>query len=146
MSVRPVEVTYDEGIAALRDPATAYIPAMMIFCVCVEAQERMTRDDDKIRVVGVGRVEESPLQRFAGWFHQDWALLFPDFFEGTRMYVSQLSPMERSQLRAELMMFLEREGAKEESEIRNAWFQLGAQAWQPNLEIVESLRKFTQMM
>ena len=35
------------------------------------------------------------LEKFAAWFHQDWALIYSDFEEGADMYIRSLTPDQK---------------------------------------------------
>jgi hypothetical protein len=97
-------------------------------------------------VIGVGSHDRSELEQFAAWFHQDWDVMYPDFYEGARAYLADLSPARRGELREELEEFLGRHRHATPREMLEAWFGLGARAWQPGLDISTTLRDFLQMM
>jgi len=90
--------------------------------------------------------ERSELQEFAMSFHQDWDLVFPDFLEGAAMLLKGLSPERRALLRSQFDQFLrENENASSE-ELKKKWFGLGAEAWQPGLEVRSGLREMLVLM
>lgn len=84
----------------------------------------------RISVVKDGAIaRQSPLQRFAAWFHQDFFVLFPDVASGGQAYLNQLDDAEREAVRAELQQLLAQYPGKSEAGLRNAWLRLGAEAW-----------------
>lgn len=100
--------------------------------------------EDEIRIVATP--PRSELQKFAGWFHQDYTLFFTDFHEGARMYLADL-PLERKPvLRRELLAHLETHSGASQEEMLKLWWRLGAGAWPPDLDMKKALREFTEMM
>ena len=88
--------------------------------------------------------EQSELEAFACWFHQDWRLVFSNFQSGAEMYIDSL-PSERSKILAtELRHFLSDNANSADSDLRQAWFSLGAEAWQRDLKIKDALRAFLE--
>lgn len=86
--------------------------------------------------------EKSELQKFASWFHQDWKIVYPDFISGAKMYFSNL-PSDRAEiLSQEIIKFLNNHKKDSLSEVREAWISLGAQAWQNDLNIIQTLNDF----
>src|SRR5438045_3617272 len=49
----------------------------------------------------------SELQQLAEWFHQDWKLVFPDFYAGLDLYLDNLPAERRAILGRELCQFVE---------------------------------------
>lgn len=125
-------------------------PFAIFFCATVaqqsiyaESHEDMTMAKIPHNVVKTSEVR-SELSRFAVWFHQDWKLLFPDFFSGYQMYVANLSQDRQAALRAELENFLNQNAGMPEQDLKRAWLALGAQAWQANLDVRSTLKKFCE--
>lgn len=86
------------------------------------------------------------LQKFALQFHQDWDLVFPDFLQGTAMYLQRIPPTRRMQLKIELGQFMMENENASAADLRSRWVKLGAEAWQPNLDIREGLGEILAMM
>ena len=83
------------------------------------------------------------------WFHQDWKLVFPDFFAGTTLYLRNLSGDEqtrRRDLALQLRVFLQAHATAAPGELKQRWLELGAQGWQSTLEIREPLQRFLTMI
>lgn len=94
----------------------------------------------------VASIEKSELQKFASWFHQDWKIVFPDFIYGAKMYFSNL-PSDRAEiLSQEIIKFLNKHKKASSSEVRKAWISLGAQAWQADLDIIQTLNEFLNLL
>jgi hypothetical protein len=90
--------------------------------------------------------EPSELQEFASWFHQDWKLLFPEFYAGVRPYLRNM-PLERKcVLASELRDFIEKNSAVSPEELKQKWLDLGAQGWQASLDIHNALKDFLRMI
>ena len=96
--------------------------------------------------VVIAKESKTELQQFASWFHQDWKLMFKDFHEGARIYISTLSPERRQALRRELGDFIEASRTKSPEEIKQLWLKLGAEGWQQNLDIRQTLAEFLNML
>ena len=92
------------------------------------------------KVVATG--QRTPLQKFALWFHQDWYLQYPNFHEGARMYIEQLSSKEKVALANELEAFVTEHQSNTGKGAKNAWLKLGAASWQKELEILPTLQEF----
>ncbi len=88
----------------------------------------------------------SELQKFASWFHQDWDLIFPDFYQGAKIYFSNISSERIKVLKQELKEFLDKYRGSKSSEVEKAWFRLGAEDWQPDLDIYMTLNDFTDLI
>jgi hypothetical protein len=85
-------------------------------------------DDDVGDVISL-RTPESELEAFASFFHQDFAMEYPDIRSGVVHYLTQLDAPERAALRNELETFLlDHQGDAPEA-LRQAWFDLGADYW-----------------
>lgn len=91
---------------------------------------------------------KSEIEKFASWFHQDWRLVFPDFYTGAKIYFEEvpLSEDARYVLKQELYRFLDQTEGQDPKEIVQAWFDLGAHAWQCDLDIASTLRDFAEML
>jgi hypothetical protein len=90
--------------------------------------------------------QKTELEKFASWFGQDWELIYPNFYEGARMYFGQLSEQRRIILRRELSEFIVKSVGLPSETIEESWFKLGAQAWQPDLVIMPVLKDFLWML
>jgi len=75
--------------------------------------------------------DQSELQRFARWFHQDFGLMFNDVACGTEVYLASLSPEQKRRLLVEVGVLLESYPRKENKGLKSAWLKLGAQWWHP---------------
>jgi contact-dependent growth inhibition (CDI) system CdiI-like immunity protein len=67
------------------------------------------------------------LERFASWFHQDFALAFSNADEGAKEYFRSLTSVRRQVLATELEDFLKAWAGREGRGLRNAWIRLGAE-------------------
>ena len=90
--------------------------------------------------------DSSELQKFASWFHQDWEYVYPDFYQGARMYLAPLPPERRMVLRQELQDFISENANASPVVIKKLWLQLGAQGWQSSIDIGDGLQEFLRMM
>jgi hypothetical protein len=108
--------------------------------------ERPRPKPGRPRIVPGKRKQRTELERFALWFHQDWELMYPDFYEGARMYFSQLSGEKKHALRKELSDFIASNAGRRSKSLKRAWFKLGAQAWQSDLVILPALKDFVEML
>jgi hypothetical protein len=90
----------------------------------------------------VGPPERSELQQFAQWFHQDWKLFYADFFVGFDIYINTIDENRRFILRNQLRAFLDSYSNDSPQQLNQRWHTLGAEAWQANLDIRETLEKF----
>jgi len=90
--------------------------------------------------------ERTELEKFASWFHQDWKLVFPNFPEGARMYLSTLPRERKALLHQELSAFLAEHSDDSSSGLKQAWLRLGALGWQSDLDVRETLASFVRMM
>ena len=88
----------------------------------------------------------SELSQFAAWFHQDWKFVFKNFREGTLMYFQSLTPERKKALRSELSAFLEAHQDRSREDLKRSWLQAGAQGWQANLDIRDTLGEFVKML
>jgi hypothetical protein len=88
---------------------------------------------------------KTPLQKFALWFHQDWYVQYPNFHEGARMYIEQLSSKEKMALASELEAFTKQHQSNTGKGAKNAWLKLGAAHWQKELEILPTLKEWAAM-
>jgi hypothetical protein len=68
----------------------------------------------------------SALERFARWFHQDFALQFASHCEGADVYVGGISADERAELAAALRTLLAEFPGDKGHGLRNAFLRLGA--------------------
>jgi len=68
----------------------------------------------------------SELQQLALWFHQDWKLLFPDFYAGLHLYLDHLPAQRRVVLGRELCQFVEHNEGTSSDELKRLWLGLGA--------------------
>ena len=101
-------------------------------------------NSDQYRVVkGEG---QSELQKFASWFHQDWKLIFPNFHEGARMYVNDMSSSRRMELKKQLQRFVDANSQSTVDAVKKEWLNLGAQGWQSELDIKITLQEFIELM
>lgn len=107
------------------------------------AEAKMSQDRS---AKAVPKAEKSELQKFASWFHQDWDLIYPNFYEGAQMYLTSLSSRRRVKLSNELQDFLRQYGGEPSKLVLRAWFRLGAEAWPPELEIANTLHDFVRLM
>ena len=89
---------------------------------------------------------KTELEKFASWFHQDWKLVYKDFYEGARMYASSLSTERKTALRRELSEFVETHRNTSRSVLMASWFKLGAQGWQGKFDIHNTLLDFVQIL
>ena len=90
---------------------------------------------------------QSELQHFASWFGQDSKLMFGDFREGARIYFSMLTSERRQVLRRELAEFNETHCESSGNAIKRMWLKkLGAEAWQKDLDIRETLVEFFDIL
>ncbi|MBL6613166.1 MAG: hypothetical protein ISP45_04090 [Reyranella sp.] len=94
----------------------------------------------------VPRRKKSELQQFALWFHQDWKLVFRDFNEGAELYIRGLPSKRKEILRRELSAFVLANEEHPAEMTKRAWFGLGAQAWQSNLDILPTLKRFVDLL
>lgn len=88
-----------------------------------------------------GRTE---LEKFATFFCQDWEIMFPNFYSGAKDYFDSLPRDRRLILRKELQELVE--STSSTPCLQKAWFRLGAEAWQRDLEISAALRDFIWML
>ena len=89
---------------------------------------------------------QSELQQLASWFHQDWNLVFPDFYTGLRMYLDNLPAGRRAALGSELRRFMEQNQGASAKALKRLWLRLGAQGWQANLDIRDTLDAFWRII
>jgi hypothetical protein len=87
---------------------------------------------------------KSELEQFAGWFHQDWKLVFNDFYAGAEMYFATLASARKEVLREELATFLQAHSSADA--LKRSWLRSGAQGWQENLDIRKTLAEFLRML
>lgn len=105
---------------------------------------KLEQNNDSYTIVSSNK--QSELQKFASWFHQDWDLVFSDFFMGAKMYFNSL-PNERLEvLEKELELFIKRNKNATLDEVEEAWLLLGAQAFQPDLDIKKTLDDFSRIL
>jgi|SRR6267142_6271622 len=104
----------------------------------------MADHDDDNQVVFVP--QRSELQKFAGFFHQDFAYEYSDFYDGARDYIEQLSVPERETLKIELGSFLSAHESDGPDQLRNEWLNLGAGYWPRDSNTANKLRDFLRMM
>jgi hypothetical protein len=95
--------------------------------------------DLEIDLRSVTATEPSELSQFAAWFHQDWKRAFPDFYRAVSAYLAGLSDARLSRLAVELDAFVNAHANLDESALEERWYQLGAQAWQRDLDIRAAL-------
>jgi hypothetical protein len=89
---------------------------------------------------------KTELQEFASWFHQDWKILFGDAQSCAKTYFSGLSPERRKRLRIELLVFLEGEKNSTANNLLRSWYGLGAQGWQTNIDLRNTLFSFARKL
>jgi hypothetical protein len=89
--------------------------------------------------------ERTELQQFAQWFHQDWHLVFREFYSGAALCLKQLPRDRRITLQRELRAFLDANAKAGPRKLERLWLELGAQAWQHDLNIREVLEDFCLM-
>lgn len=88
----------------------------------------------------------SELQQLALWFHQDWKLLFPDFYAGLHLYLENLPAERRVVLGRELREFVEQNRGASVQALKRRWLRLGAQGWQSSLDIHSTLAAFCRIV
>jgi CdiI immunity protein len=88
----------------------------------------------------------SELQQLASWFHQDWKMVFPDFYKGLNLYLDNLPQERRVALGRELRQFLEQNNGRSSEELKQLWLRLGAQGWQASLDIHSALEEFCRVI
>ena len=86
------------------------------------------------------------MQQLASWFHQDWKLVFPDFYTGLRIYLDNLLAGRRGALGIELRRFVEKNQGSSAKALKRLWLRLGAQGWQANLDIRAALDEFCRII
>ena len=89
---------------------------------------------------------QSELQQLAQWFHQDWKLVFPDFYAGLNLYLDNLPSARRVVLGRELCQFVEQNKSTSPEELKGLWLSLGAQGWQTSLEVHSTLENFCRIV
>jgi hypothetical protein len=94
----------------------------------------------------VAAAAKSELEQFASWFHQDWKLIFPDFYSGLKLYLDNLTPGRRQVLGDELQQFLRENSGASAEDLKRSWLRLGAQAWQASLDIRQTLEDFQRVI
>lgn len=85
---------------------------------------------------------KSKLEEFAFSFHQDWALVFPDFWSRAELYLQDLWPQRRRILKRELLAFVAEHGKSRRRSALKAWYKLGAQGWDAKLPLCKTLAAF----
>lgn len=89
---------------------------------------------------------KTELEQFASWFHQDWKLVFSDFYDGARMYASSLSIARKAALLRELSEFVETHHNASSSALMASWLKLGAQGWERKYDIHKTLLDFVRIL
>jgi hypothetical protein len=69
------------------------------------------------------------LDKFARWFHQDFALTFENLNTGVDAYLDQISSKSKYNLSCELDSLLVEFPGKDSNGLKEAWIRLGAQWW-----------------
>lgn len=125
----------------------------IIFVTCVNGREVSLALEETDLAMGsdtpyvvVPKKNRSELQTFASWFHQDWELVFPDFYQGAKMYIDSLSTERKKVLKSELIEFINKYIGSNSSEVKRGWLSLGAQAWQSDKDIHKTLNDFVRLM
>jgi hypothetical protein len=90
------------------------------------------------QIVGVS--QHSELEQFALFFNQDWKLMFPDFYRGTKLYLESLPAARRKVLAQEFKAFLETNASASPKKLLKLWLALGAAGWQSDLDIRAGLK------
>jgi hypothetical protein len=62
------------------------------------------------------------------------------------MYFNNISPERIKVLRQELKEFLDKYRGLKSSKVKKAWFRLGVEAWQPDLDIYMTLNDFIDLI
>jgi hypothetical protein len=89
---------------------------------------------------------QTELEKFASWFHQDWKLIYPHFYEGAKIYINDLSAERKGVLRQELLNFISTNADRRSEAVISSWCDLGADAWQSDLEILATLKDFADLL
>ncbi len=74
-------------------------------------------------------MEQTELEKFARYFHQDFSVLHGDAEEGVLSYMQTLSAERKENLFGEISNFLNQHPGKDHKSKKNAWLKLGAQWW-----------------
>jgi len=90
--------------------------------------------------------KKSELQKFAMYFHQDWKLVFPDFYTGAEMYLSSIKTEQKVLLKNQLSDFISLHRNSSPAIVKTEWLKLGAQGWQKRLNIIDTLSEFVRLM
>ena len=126
--------------------------ALKILCTlacgacCLQGPVRTAEMPEPLTHKIVPTPERTELQEFAQWFHQDWRLMFPNFYMGAAMYIKQLTPERRLQLQQQLRAFLDANAGATPRELEQQWLKLGAAEWERDLTIHEVLQDFVWML
>ncbi len=125
--------------------------AILVLLLCPVDKHLLAMSGTEVKMLhdssvkAVPKREKSELQRFASWFHQDWKLIYPDFHKGAQMYLGSLPPERRVTLKKELQIFLDQHAGGTSKSMLHAWFSLGAEAWQADLDITATFRYFVSL-
>ena len=71
----------------------------------------------------------SEIEKFAGWFHQDFGVIMGDTKIAADLYLQSLNKNQRNILAAEIRKLLSQYPGKDYKGLKKAWFRLGAQWW-----------------
>lgn len=104
--------------------------------------EYQLKDEANFRVVP--KKEKNEIQKFASWFHQDWQLIFSSFSDGADQYLGSLTKERRAVLKKELEAFVEKNRERNNKSLLKEWLNLGAQGWDTDLPLYETLESFSQ--
>lgn len=102
------------------------------------------KDNSNFNVVPMH--EKKEIQKFASWFHQDWQLIFSGFSEGTNQYLDGLTSERRAVLKMELEAFVEQNKGRDNKSMLKEWIDLGAEGWDSDLPLYETLESFAQSL
>lgn len=84
----------------------------------------------------------SELQCFARWFHQDFKLLFDNATLGAEAYIETLGQSRRQELKRELRQLLDEYRGVRGRGLEKAWFRVGAQWWDRQADLRETLGRW----
>ncbi len=74
-------------------------------------------------------MQNTELEEFAKWFHQDFGVLFESIELGAETYLNTLQPERKKILISEIRQLLVDYPGKSNKGLKNAWLRLGAQWW-----------------
>ena len=100
------------------------------------------RSEPKQKIVPIRK--RSELEKFAEFFHQDYHLLYSDFFEAVEDYKRSIPPDRRQKLIEQLEAVVAE--YKSEKVLRRVWIKAGAQAWPRGLKFGATLRGVAEVL